>query len=54
MNEQAILFTFWKKFSLQCTIPKLDNEATDKYKRDIFGKHATDEEASDIYSGDKI
>ena len=53
MNAQAILFTFRKKFSLPCTIPKLSNEATDKYKRDVFGKYANNEDASDIDSGDR-
>ena len=44
---------FLKKFSLPCTIPKLASEATDKYKRDIFGKYANDEDASDIDGGDR-
>ena len=33
MNAQPILFTFWKNFSLSCTVPKLGNVAIDKYKR---------------------
>ena len=41
------------KISLPCTIPKLGNEATDKYKRDFFGKYANDEDASDIDRGDR-
>ena len=43
---------FLKKFSLPYTIPKVGNEATDIYKRDIFGKYANNEDASDIDSGD--
>ena len=53
MNAQVILFTFWKKFSLPCTTPKLSNEATDKHERDIFGKYANNEDALDIDSGDR-
>ena len=44
---------FLKKFSLPCTISKLSNEATDKHERDIFGKYANNECASDIDSGDR-
>ena len=46
MNAQAISFTFWIRYSFPCTIPRLGNEATDKCKREVFGKYANDEEAS--------
>ena len=46
MNAQAILFTFGIRYSFPCTISKLGNEATDKFKRGIHGKLSYDEEAS--------
>ena len=46
MNAQAILFTFLIRYSFPCMIPQLGNEATDEYKRGIFGNCTNDDEAS--------